>query len=83
VSGPERFLGEQCLGSRSDLEYRPVIMTPLLRQVHQQMHRGWVPLNGLENLTAQASVQFELFTDRRPPQGLMQWQAESTWLIAD
>jgi shikimate 5-dehydrogenase len=59
-----------------DLEYRPV-MTPLLRQIHQQMHRGWVPLNGLENLTAQASVQFELFTGRRPPQGLMKWQTES------
>jgi shikimate 5-dehydrogenase len=57
-----------------DLEYRPV-MTPLLRQIHQQMHRGWVPLNGLKNLAAQASVQFELFTGRRPPQGLMKWQA--------
>lgn len=53
-----------------DLEYRPV-MTPLLRQIHQQINRGWVALNGLENLTAQASVQFELFTGRRPPQGLM------------
>lgn len=53
-----------------DLEYRPVV-TPLIRQTRQQMHRGWVPLNGLENLTAQASVQFELFTGRRPPQGLM------------
>jgi shikimate 5-dehydrogenase len=59
-----------------DLEYRPV-MTPLLRQIHQQMHRGWVPLNGLKNLAAQASAQFELFTGRRPPQGLMKWQAES------
>jgi shikimate 5-dehydrogenase len=59
-----------------DLEYRPA-MTPLLRQIHQQTHRGWVPLNGLENLTAQASVQFELFTGRRPPQGLMKWQAEN------
>ncbi|GAB7325702.1 hypothetical protein MBLNU13_g09671t2 [Cladosporium sp. NU13] len=60
-----------------DLEYRPVT-TPLLRQIHQQMHRGWVPLDGLENLTAQASVQFELFTGRRPPQGLMKWQAEKS-----
>jgi len=57
-----------------DLDYRPVL-TPLLRQVHQHMHRGWVPLNGLENLSAQASVQFELFTGRRPPQGLMKWHA--------
>jgi shikimate 5-dehydrogenase len=47
----------------------------VFRQVHQQMNRGWVALNGLENLTAQASVQFELFTGRRPPQGLMKWQA--------
>lgn len=63
-------------GAVLDLEYRPV-MTPLLRQIHQQMHRGWVPLNGLKNLAAQASVQFELFTGRRPPQGLMKWQAGS------
>jgi len=67
---PSAWMRSSTGGVVLDLEYRPV-MTPLLRQIHQQMHRGWVPLNGLENLTAQASVQFELFTGRRPPQGLM------------
>jgi shikimate 5-dehydrogenase len=65
-----------------DLEYRPA-MTSLIRQIHQQMQRGWVPLNGLENLTAQASVQFELFTGKRPPQGLMNWRAGGTKSIAE
>jgi shikimate 5-dehydrogenase len=73
---PAAWMRSSTGGVVLDLDYRPVI-TPLLRQIHQQMHRGWVPLNGLENLSAQASVQFELFTGRRPPQGLMRWQAGS------
>jgi shikimate 5-dehydrogenase len=73
---PSAWMRSSTGGVVLDLDYRPVV-TPLLRQIHQQMHRGWVPLNGLENLSAQASVQFELFTGRRPPQGLMRWQAES------
>lgn len=72
---PPAWMRSNTGGVVLDLNYRPV-MTPLLRQVHQQMHRGWVPLNGLENLTAQASVQFELFTGRRPPQGLMRPHTE-------
>ena len=71
---PSAWMRSSTGGVVLDLEYRP-IMTPLLHQIHEQMHRGWVPLNGLKNLAAQASVQFELFTGRRPPQGLMKWQA--------
>ncbi len=52
-----------------DLNYRPHL-TPLLRQARQQMQRGWVAVDGLENVVAQANAQFELFTGRRPPQAL-------------
>lgn len=35
------------------------------------MHRGWIPVDGLEYMPAQASLQFELFTGRKVPQSLL------------
>ena len=53
-----------------DMNYRALI-TPLLRQVRSQAQRGWVAVDGLENLVEQASAQFEVFTCRKLPRNLM------------
>jgi len=50
-----------------DMNYRALI-TPLLRQVWSQAQRGWVAVDGLENLVEQASAQFEVFTCRKLPE---------------
>ncbi|KAL6863498.1 hypothetical protein ACO1O0_003753 [Amphichorda felina] len=72
VTLPTSWMRSPTGGVVLDLNYRP-IMTALLRQVRHPAHRdrGWVPVDGLENLAAQASAQFELFTGRHLPRGLM------------
>jgi shikimate 5-dehydrogenase len=69
---PPAWMRSSTGGVVLDLNYQPLI-TCLLQQVWQLVHRGWVPIDGLDNLGAQASAQFELFTGRRPPHGLMRW----------
>lgn len=54
----------------SQLAYKP-LLTPLIRQIRREVHRGWIPVDGLEYMPAQASLQFELFTGRKVPQSLL------------
>ena len=62
-----------------DLTYEPLV-TPLLRQASQQADRGWIAVDGLEYLAAQALTQFELFTGRKVPQKLMRMEAFKGYL---
>ena len=62
-----------------DMNYRALI-TPLLRQVWGQAQRGWVAVDGLENLVEQASAQFEVFTCRKVPKNLMRIAALKHYL---
>lgn len=47
------------------------LFTPLLNKVARFRHKGWVGLNGLNFLYAQALAQFELFTGKPAPRDLM------------
>lgn len=67
---PEQWMRSRSGGVVVDLNYRPIV-TPLLKQIRQQSHRGWIAVDGLENLSAQACVQFELFTGRKVPRNFM------------
>lgn len=62
-----------------DMNYRALI-TPLLRQVQGQAQRGWVAVDGLENLVEQAFAQFEVFTCRKVPKILMRIAALQHYL---
>jgi shikimate 5-dehydrogenase/shikimate kinase len=67
---PSQWMKSPTGGVVIEMSYR-VLLTPLLRQVHAQVHRGWVGVNGLQNLCEQASAQFEIFTSRKVPRNLM------------
>ena len=74
ITLPLQWMQSPTGGVVLDLGYHPLI-TPLLRQVRQHAHRGWVTVDGLDNLAAQASIQFELFTGRKVPQNYMKIEA--------
>lgn len=76
---PQEWMKSSTGGVVLDLNYRP-LLTPLLRQIRQQSHRGWVWAHGLDNLTTQAAAQFQVFTGRKVPQNLMRPVALRTYL---
>ncbi|KAL6242235.1 hypothetical protein RBB50_010783 [Rhinocladiella similis] len=76
---PESWMRSQTGGVILDLNYRPLI-TPLLRQALQHSEKGWVAVDGLENLAAQASAQFDLFTCRKLPKRFMRIEALKAYL---
>lgn len=77
---PAQWMQSPSGGVVVDMNYLP-FTTPLLRQVRQQSHKGWVAVDGLQNLAAQASAQFEMFTGRRVPKYLMRKAALQHFLV--
>ncbi len=71
---PQAWIMSPTGGVVLDLNYRPLV-TPLLRQVREQSAKGWVAVDGLENLAAQASAQFKVLTSRKVPKNLMRIEA--------
>ncbi|KIX96431.1 uncharacterized protein Z520_07697 [Fonsecaea multimorphosa CBS 102226] len=74
---PVQWLQSETGGVVLEMTYNP-LMTPLLRQVQDlctRLGRPWITVNGLEMLTEQGSVQFELLTGRRAPRQTMRTEA--------
>lgn len=71
---PPQWMRSSTGGVVLDLSYRPVI-TPLLHQIREHAMRGWVAVDGLENLAARTAIDFELFTGRRAPRNLARAEA--------
>ncbi|KIX94636.1 uncharacterized protein Z520_09682 [Fonsecaea multimorphosa CBS 102226] len=67
---PVQWMKSPTGGVVIDMNYQ-TLLTPLLRQVLSQSDRGWIAVDGLENLVEQASAQFEIFTCRKVPKFLM------------
>ena len=67
---PPHLMGSSSGGVVIEMSYRSLI-TPLLRQAWTMAQRGWVAVDGLENLVQQSSAQFEVFTCRKVPKDLM------------
>jgi shikimate 5-dehydrogenase len=71
---PLQWMRSSTGGVVLELSYRPVI-TPLLHQIREYATRGWVAIDGLENLAARTAIDFELFTGRRAPRNLARAEA--------
>ncbi|CRG87875.1 hypothetical protein PISL3812_04896 [Talaromyces islandicus] len=71
---PLQWMRSSTGGVVLELRYRPVI-TPLLQQIREHAMRGWVGIDGLENLAARTAIDFELFTGRRAPRNLARAEA--------
>ncbi|KIX04856.1 uncharacterized protein Z518_05727 [Rhinocladiella mackenziei CBS 650.93] len=78
---PLQWLQSKTGGVVLEMAYKPLI-TPLLQQVQDlrtRSGRPWVTVNGLEMLTEQGSVQFELLTGRRAPRQTMRMEARKAY----
>lgn len=71
---PLQWMKSSTGGVVLELSYRPVV-TPLLRQIREHAMRGWVVVDGLENLAARTAIEFELFTGRKAPRNLARAEA--------
>lgn len=78
---PSQWMRSPTGGVVLDLNYRQLV-TPLIRQIRRCSDRGWVPVDGIQNLCAQSSAQFELLTSRRVPETLMRIAALEEYLAS-
>jgi len=79
ITLPPQWMRSPTGGVVVDLNYRQLV-TPLIRQIRGCSSRGWVPVDGIQNLCAQSSAQFELFTSRRVPETMMRIAALEEYL---
>ena len=78
---PSQWMKSTTGGVVIDLNYQQLV-TPLIHQIQGASDRGWVPIDGIQNLCAQSSAQFELLTSRRVPETLMRVAALEEYLVS-